>query len=79
MDDVFISEFFGLDDAFEQKGVFDSIMNHDSHFFINLLRLKKAKTPEFQGAYGRINDFFDTIMILLDGAEKRMINFIGQH
>ena len=45
MEDKFISEFFELDDELDELGVFDSIMNKDSHFFINILRLKKSKTP----------------------------------
>lgn len=71
MDDIFVSEFLGLDDEFEKLGVFDSIMNRDSHFFINLLRLKRAQTLEFQGAYTRVNEFYGSIMILLDGSEKK--------
>ena len=46
MEDKFISEFFELDDELDELGVFDSIMNKDSHFFINILRLKKSKTPQ---------------------------------
>ena len=53
---VFISDFFELDDRLEELGVFDSIINKDSHFFINLLRLKKSDTPEFSNAYERVND-----------------------
>lgn len=71
MDNVFISEFWELDDELEQLGVFDAIMNLDSNFFINLLRLKGATTPEFQGSYNRINNFFNEIMILLDSSEKK--------
>lgn len=39
MEDIFITEFFELDTEFEELGVFDSIINNDSPFFINLLRL----------------------------------------
>lgn len=66
MVDVFISEFFDIGDSLEHLGVFDSIVNRDSHFFINLLRLEKATTPEFVHSYDRINDFFAEIMILLE-------------
>lgn len=71
MEDIFITEFFELDSEFEELGVFDSIINRDSPFFINLLRLKVNKTPEFQGSYEGINDFFRTIMLLLDGANSK--------
>lgn len=45
MECVFLSEYLELDNELKELGVFDSIINKDSHFFINLLRLKKAKTP----------------------------------
>ena len=70
-EEKFISEFFELDNELDELGVFDSIMNKDSHFFINLLRLKKAKTPEFANAYKRINDFFGRLMLLLDGSKEK--------
>ena len=31
---VFISDFFELDDRLEELGVFDSIINKDSHFLL---------------------------------------------
>ena len=71
MEDIFITEFFHLDDEFKELGVFDSIINHDSPFFINLLRLKVNKTPKFQGAYERINDFYCEIMILLENSNSK--------
>ena len=63
MEDIFITEFFELDTEFEELGVFDSIINNDSPFFINLLRLKVNNTSEFQGSYERINNFYRQIMI----------------
>ena len=71
MEDKFISEFFELDDELDELGVFDSIMNKDSHFFINILRLKKSKTPEFANAYNRVNEFFGTLMLLLDNSKEK--------
>ena len=79
MEDIFITEFFHLDDEFKELGVFDSIINHDSPFFINLLRLKVNKTPEFEGAYERINDFYCEIMILLENSNSKAINYIEVH
>ena len=68
---VFISDFFELNDRLDELGVFDSIINKDSHFFINLLRLKKSDTPEFSNAYERVNDFFSNIMILLSASKDK--------
>lgn len=71
MDDIFISEFFELDEELEYLGTFDAIINKDSHFFINILRLKEATTPEFIGAYQKVNDYFEKIMILLENSEAK--------
>lgn len=78
-DDIFISEFFDLNDELDELDVFDAIINSDSNFFINLLRLKNAKTPEFQKAYNRINEFFRKIMLLLDNSKQKMISYITLH
>ena len=71
MEDIFITEFFELDTEFEELGVFDSIINNDSPFFINLLRLKVNNTSEFQGSYERINNFYREIMILLESSKSK--------
>lgn len=71
MEDIFITEFFELDNEFEELGVFDSIINRDSPFFINLLRLRVCAVMEFQDSYERINDFYRQIMILLKGSKAK--------
>lgn len=71
MEDIFITEFLNLDNEFKELGVFDSIINRDSPFFINLLRLKVNKTPEFQDSYERINSFYRRIMILFHSSENK--------
>ena len=71
MGDIFISDFLELGEALEERGVFDSIINRDSHFFINIFRLKKATTPEFLHSYERIDNFFANIMMLLDKSSDK--------
>lgn len=71
MDGVFISDFLELDNKLDELGVFDALIDRDSHFFINVLRLKQAQTPEFAGSYERINDFFGKIMILLQNSNQK--------
>ena len=67
MKDIFISDYLGVDNKELKKyGVFDSIINRDSNFFINILRLKKTKTPEFLQSYNNINNYYRDIMTLLD-------------
>ena len=49
----FISDYFNKN--FDSAGVFDAVMDSDSHYFINVIRLKDAKTPEFAESYKKIN------------------------
>ncbi len=71
MNEIFISDFFDLDDELNELGMFDAIINRDSHFFINILRLRKAQTLEFEGSYNRINEFFGNIMLLLQNSKQK--------
>lgn len=68
---VFISDFFELDDRLEELGVFDSIINKDSHFFINLLCLKKSDAQEFSNVYEHVNSFLSNIIILLSASKDK--------
>ena len=71
MKTIFVSDFFSLDNQLEELGVFNSIMTKDSHFFINILRLRDAKTPEFSKAYNHFNGFFENIVKLLDASNTK--------
>lgn len=48
MEDIFITEFFHLDDEFKELGVFDSIINHDSPFLLIYFDLKLIKLQNFK-------------------------------
>lgn len=66
---MFVSEYFGLDDELDKMGVFDCVLDNDSRFFINLMRLKVSDVLEFKGAYQRINDYFSEIATLLNASD----------
>lgn len=68
---MFLSDYLRNDKYFEENGVFDPVMEEDNHFFINIQRLKKAKTDEFIESYSRINEFFRKIIKLLSRASKK--------
>lgn len=65
---MFVSEFFQTDLA--NIGVFDSLLDRDSNFFINIIRLKKSTTPEFVEAYKYLNQYFTDIATLLNSADS---------
>jgi len=62
---VFVSDEFELGMRLEELGVFDSLMDEDSNFFINIKRLKDTKVPEFQNSYNNINSYFRDLGLLL--------------
>lgn len=47
-------------------GGFDCVLDNDSRFFINLMRLKVSDVPEFKNSYQRINDYLSEIATLLN-------------
>lgn len=73
---MLLSDYIDVGNYFEDNGVFDPVLDNDNGFFINMLRLKTAKTPEFQASYQRINDLFRKIIKLLDRAEKKDVSDI---
>lgn len=70
---MFVSDYFQLNeeqfDTMCSMGVFDALLDADSNFFINIIRLKESTIPEFIDAYQHINQFFSDIATLLDAAD----------
>lgn len=71
---MFVSDYLQLNEEqfnrFEEMGVFDALLDKDSNFFINVIRLKKSTIPEFVEAYAHLNKFFSEIATLLDAADE---------
>ena len=69
-EDILVSDYLKIEyTLFEEKGIFDAVVNRDSAFFINIIRLKKATVKEFAGSYQLINSFFDELALLLENAD----------
>lgn len=66
---MFISEYIRPKKPLSELKVFDALIDKDSHFFINIIRLKKSTVPEFIDAYNQLNSFFSDIATLLDAAD----------
>lgn len=71
MEQIFISDFFKLNNKLDKLGVFDALITSDSNFYINFLRLKETKVPEFINSYKKIDDFFGQIMMLLSNSKEK--------
>lgn len=70
---MLLSDYIHLGTKLDQYGVFDPILDKDSHFFINIQRLKRTKVPEFVGSCDSIHEFFRKIIKLLDRAEQKNV------
>ena len=62
---VFTSKYLNLGNTLEEKGVFDSLLDEDSNYFINIKLLEKCTIPEFTHSYKKVNTFFERIGMLL--------------
>ena len=69
---MLLSDYLKIGEVLENIGVFDPVLDKDNAFFINIQRLKETTTPEFEGSYDRINDFFRKIHKIVGscGTEK---------
>lgn len=67
---VFVSDELELGLELEELGVFDSLMDEDSNFFINIKRLKDTEVPEFKDSYDNINAYFRDLGILLKASKN---------
>lgn len=69
---MFITDYLNIDsNLFENVDVFDTDLEKDSAFYINILRLKRSETPELKESYNRINTFFSNIATLLEMADSK--------
>jgi hypothetical protein len=72
---VFVSDELRLGSQLEELKVFDSLMDEDSNFFINIKRLKDTEVPEFKNSYAKINDYFRDLGILLKASKNPQDKF----
>ena len=68
---MLLSDYLNIGYKLEEGGTFDPILDEDSHFFINLQRLKRTTIPEFVDSYEKIHEFFRKIIKLLDKARSK--------
>lgn len=68
---MLLTEYLNTDIDFGKYGVFEPVIDRDSHFFINLQRLRHTKVPEFRDSLQLINAHFEIIIKMLLQAEAK--------
>ena len=68
---MLLSDYLKIGYKLDEDGIFDPVLDEDSHFFINLQRLKKTSIPEFMDSYEKIHEYFRKIIKLLDKAGSK--------
>lgn len=77
MEEIFATDYLNINyEIFEYNGIFDPMLTKDSSFFINIIRLKNAKTDEFSNSYSRINQYFTDIATCLKHAQVKNVKDI---
>lgn len=67
----YISDILKLGTAIDDNGIFDSFLDIDSNYYINIKRLKDTTVPEFLGSYDEINEYFRKIGKLLYASKQK--------
>ena len=73
---ISLSDYLNIDpNELKKRNVFDTILDSDSLFFINFMRLKDTETPELTDSYIHLQKFFDKIGVLLDSSPDKSHRF----
>lgn len=67
----YISDILKLGTAIDDNGIFDSFLDVDSNYYINIKRLKDTTVAEFCGSYEEINEYFRRIGKLLSLSKEQ--------
>ena len=71
---MLLSDYLHIGLKLDNLGVFDPDLEVDSHFFINLQRLKQTKVPEFIHSYEKIQNYFGKIIKLLQASKAQNLS-----
>lgn len=72
---TFISDYLNLKVELNQEGVFDALLERDSNYFINIVKLRTTKIAEFENSYNKINKYFSDIAKLLNASKNKNDKF----
>lgn len=62
---ILLSSYLNIGNKFKLSKTFDTILDLDANYFININRIKDTKVEEFKRGYKKINDYFSGIGTIL--------------
>ena len=68
---VTLSDYLELDNKLDAEGIFDTILDIDANYFINIKRIKDTKEKNFENSYGMIQQFFRNIYKILSSTTDK--------
>lgn len=72
---VTLSDYLGLEDKLDREGIFDTILDIDANYFINIKRIEDTKEKNFLKSYEKIQAFFMKIYKILSNTTDKKSRF----
>lgn len=58
---ILLSSYLNIGNKLKSEKVFDTILDVDANYFININRIKDTRVEEFKDGYKKINDYFSSL------------------
>ena len=68
---ITLSDYLNLGNKLDEEGIFDTILDIDANYFINIKRIKDTKEKEFSNSYEKIQQFFENIYKILSNTNNK--------
>ena len=61
---IALSDYLGLGDKLDEEGIFDTILDIDANYFINIKRIKDTKEKNFQNSFFLIYTNYCLVLLI---------------
>lgn len=68
---ITLSDYLKLGNKLDEEGIFDTILDIDANYFINIKRIKDTKEKAFSNSYEKIQNFFRNIYKILSNTNNK--------
>ena len=68
---ITLSDYLKLGNKLDEEGIFDTILDIDANYFINIKRIRDTKEKTFSNSYNKIQQFFRNIYKILSNTTDK--------